>query len=253
MEISFRNKIALVTGGGRGIGKKIIEDFLARGCKVINLTRSLPKINKKTNKNLISIKCDLANLLDVKKKLKILRKRKLSPDIIINNVGGNLNITNPFSPVSKWKEVYELNFFNSIEINNFFIKKMKMKKWGRICFISSISALEQQGTPQYCSAKAAVNAYVRSVGRFVAKDGIIITSVMPGAVFTEGGYWDIKKTKNSKLYKKYIKERMAIGRIGKVNEISNFVIFLCSNKSSFAVGSSFLVDGGQGRAFYPNI
>ena len=89
MEISFINKIALVTGGGRGIGKKIIEDFLARGCKVINLTRSLPKINKKTNKNLISIKCDLANLLDVKKKLKILSKRKLSPDININNVRRN--------------------------------------------------------------------------------------------------------------------------------------------------------------------
>ena len=113
--------------------------------------------------------------------------------------------------------------------------------------------MEQQGSPQYCSAKASVNAYVRSVGRYVAKHGIIITSVMPGAIFTEGGYWDMKKSKNFKKYKKYIKERMAIGRIGKVEEISNFVIFLCSEKSSFAVGSSFLVDGGQGRGFYPNI
>ena len=104
---------------------------------------------------------------------------------------------------------------------------MQKKKWGRICYISSISALEQQGSPQYCAAKASVNAYVRSVGRYVAKDGIIITSVMPGAIFTEGGYWNIKKNRDFKFYKKYMTERMAIGRIGKVDEISNFVIFLC--------------------------
>ena len=66
-------------------------------------------------------------------------------------------------------------------------------------------------------------------------------------------YWNIKKNRDFKSYKKYMTERMAIGRIGKVDEISNFVIFLCSEKSSFAVGSSFLVDGGQGKTFYPNI
>ena len=250
MNINLQNKTALVTGGGRGIGKKIIEDLLKKNCKVINLTRNISKIE--SNKNLINLKCDLANIDQIKQSLKEITKMKILPDIIINNVGGNLNINDPFASLDQWKKVYDLNFFNSIEINNYFIKNMKKKKWGRICYISSISALEQQGTPHYCSAKAAINSYVRSVGRYVAKDGIIVTAVMPGAVYTEGGYWSIKKKKDAKNYKKYINERMAIGRIGRVDEISNFVIFLCSDKSSFAVGSCFLVDGGQGRSFYPN-
>ena len=67
---------------------------------------------------------------------------------------------------------------------------MQKNKWGRICHISSFAALENQGPPAYCSAKAALNAYVRSVARYVAKDNVILTSVMPGAIFTQGGYWE---------------------------------------------------------------
>lgn len=130
---------------------------------------------------------------------------------------------------------------------------MKKRKWGRICHVSSIAALENQGSPHYCASKAAVNAYVRSVGRFVSKDGIIMTAVMPGPIFVEKGYWFLKKKQNSKYVKKWLKERVAINRFGKSDEISNFIVFLCSEHSSFAVGSCFLVDGGQGRSFYPNI
>ena len=73
---------------------------------------------------------------------------------------------------------------------------------------------------------------------------------MPGAVFTKGGYWDKQSKKNPKKVKKYLAERMAIKRFGKVNEISEIVKFLCSDQASFFVGSNVLVDGGQGRSFF---
>ena len=80
-----------------------------------------------------------------------------------------------------------------------------------------------------------------------------MTAVMPGPIFVEKGYWFLKKKQNPKYVKKWLKERVAINRFGKSDEISNFIVFLCSEHSSFAVGSCFLVDGGQGRSFYPNI
>lgn len=250
MKLNIKNKLVLISGGTRGIGREVIKKFLEQGCKVINASRTIIK-NK--NKNEIQFACDFSKKKEVFKLIEKLKKKKLFPDIIVNNVGSNLNFQNPLGDVDEWEKVFQLNLNSSIILNNAFISSMKKRKWGRICHVSSIAALENQGSPHYCASKAAVNAYVRSVGRFVSKDGIIMTAVMPGPIFVEKGYWFLKKKQNSKYVKKWLKERVAINRFGKSDEISNFIVFLCSEHSSFAVGSCFLVDGGQGRSFYPNI
>ena len=146
----------------------------------------------------------------------------------------------------------KLNVEIGIEINEAFIPEMQKKKWGRICHISSISAIENQGPPSYCASKAALNAYVRSVARYISPDNVIITAVMPGAVFTEGGYWDEALQNRPKHVERYLNERMAIKRFGKLSEISEAVTFLCSEHSGFCVGTCMVIDGGQGRSFYPS-
>ena len=123
------------------------------------------------------------------------------------------------------------------------------RNWGRICHVSSISSLENQGPPIYCAAKAALNAYVRSLGRYVCDKNVILTSILPGAVFTEDGYWDEKSKSNPDHVEKYLNERMAIKRFGKISEISDLVTILVSEKASFCPGTSLLADGGQGRVF----
>lgn len=250
MNLNIKNKLVLVTGGTKGIGREIIKKFLSEGCTVINASRNIIK-NK--NKNEIQYICDFQNKKEIFNLIKKLKKKKLYPDIIVNNVGSNLSFQNPLGSVDEWEKVFQLNLNSCIILNRAFIENMKKKKWGRICHISSIAALENQGTPHYCASKAAMNAYVRSVGRYVSKDGIIMTAVMPGPIFIKNGYWDLKKKRDPKYVKKWLKDRVAINRFGNGEEISNFVVFLCSEHSSFAVGSSFLLDGGQGRSFYPNI
>ena len=77
-----------------------------------------------------------------------------------------------------------------------------------------------------------------------------MTSVLPGAVLTEGGYWDVASRERPEHVKNYLRNRMAIKRFGKPKEISELVTFLCSEHASFCVGTNLLADGGQGRVFY---
>ena len=255
MNFKIRNKFALVTGASRGIGEEICRSLAKEGAKIIACSR-----NKKDLKKLISslpnsnkhflINIDLSNYSNVKKLIKIIKNKKIQPDIIVNNLGGNLGFTNPLGSSEEWRKVMFLNTEVAIELNRSFIPNMIKKKWGRICHISSISALENHGPPSYSASKAALNAYVRGLARYVAKHNVILTSVMPGAIFTKGGYWDIESKKNPKKVKKYLSERMAIQRFGRTNEVSEIVKFLCSDLASFFVGSSVLVDGGQGRSFF---
>lgn len=258
MDLGIKGKLAIVTGAGRGLGEGACRALAAEGARIVAVSR-----NQSDLRNLISeiggeaaghvyLSADLRTEDGPAGVIEFVKGLNCSPSIIVNNVGGNLNYTDPLGPVSEWRDVMRLNVEVALEINRAFIPTLRKEKWGRICHVSSIAALENQGPPSYCAAKAALNAYVRSLGRYVCADNVILTSVMPGAIYTPGGYWDNASRERPDHVKKYISERMAIQRFGQVEEISQIVAFLCSEHASFCVGSSFLADGGQGRVFPPS-
>ena len=164
-----------------------------------------------------------------------------------------MNIADPFCEIEDWRRVWRINMEVAIELNQELLPPMQQQGWGRVVHISSIAAVENHGPVPYCSVKAALSAYSRSMGRVLAPEGVIMTSVMPGAVFTKGGYWDTVSQERPNHVKKYLADRMAINRFGKVDEISGVVAFLCSNHASFCVGAMVPVDGGQGRGFFWNM
>lgn len=247
MDSQFKDKIALVTGAGRGIGRAICSSLLKKGARVIPVARTQDDLASISDKYYVY---DLILEESVEQLISQLKEDRISPDIVVHNVGGNLGFTNPLCTIDEWKAVMRINLEIPIQINTHLIPEMKTRKWGRICHTSSISALENQGPPSYCAAKAALIAYVRSVGRYFAKDNIVMTSVLPGAIFTEGGYWDEATKNRPEHVESFLKDRMAIQRFGRPEEISELVSFLCSEQASFCVGSSVLADGGQGRVFY---
>ncbi|MEK9776241.1 MAG: SDR family oxidoreductase [Quisquiliibacterium sp.] len=257
MDLGIKGKLALVTGAGRGLGEGICRSLAKEGVRILATSRTASDLAQLV-KDLggaeaghWALPLDIAAADGPATLIDFARQQGLQPEIVVNNVGGNLGFTDPLGPVNEWQQVMRLNVEVALEINRAFIPQMQAGKWGRICHVSSISALENQGPPAYCAAKAALNAYVRSLGRYVCADNVILTSVMPGAVFTKDGYWDQASRERPAHVEKYLNERMAIRRFGRIDEISELVTFLCSNQASFCVGSALLADGGQGRSFYP--
>lgn len=255
MDLGLGGRTALVTGAGRGLGASIARTLASEGVRVLVASRGEAALEKLLSSlpethDHKGLSIDLEQDAAIDSLLSWVDHLGVQVDIVVNNVGGTLDVNDPFAAVDEYRRVMDLNLNVSVAVNRHLIPKMQQRKWGRICHVSSISALENQGPPAYCAAKAALNAYIRSVGRFVAADNVVLTGIMPGAVLTEGGYWDKASRERPEHVKSYLTERMAIRRFGYEAEIADSVAFLVSERASFLVGSMLLADGGQGRVFY---
>jgi len=255
MNLKINGKTALITGGANGIGEEISEKLASEGVNIYVTTRdakNLVKLKKKLKKYKVKVG---GVVLDFLKKSYVSKVRnflkKTEVDILINNAGHNLNVTDPYCSRKNWDQVLELNFFNTVEICNLIIPKLKKKGWGRIVNITSCAGLENMGPVTYGVSKAALTAYTRTMGRILATEtnNVVMTAIFPGVVLTKGGHWDKVIKKNPSRAKKYLKERAPLGRFGKPNEIAPVVAFYCSDLASFSQGAIIPVDAGQSRHY----
>lgn len=256
MKIDLSKRIALVTGGGTGLGRYIVKALADSGARVAFTSRNRKSIEG-TLKLLSNPSLHKGYLIDLVKKdqvknlYKKFKKDFKKIDILINNIGHTLNKKNPFSKVDDWKEVMNLNFFTSVDMVNHFIPDMKKKNWGRIINVTSVAGMEISGPSSFNASKAALTAYTKSVGRALAleKRNIVMTAVAPGIVYTEKGHWDKILKKNPRHVKKYLKDRVPLGRFGTMDETTGIIVFLSSDHASFFHSSIIHADGGHSRHY----
>jgi 3-oxoacyl-[acyl-carrier protein] reductase len=257
MNLGIEGKRALITGGGRGLGQSMAQCLAREGARVGVVSRTKEDVDSLieslggVQKGHFGAALDLTLAESPKALIQSMQKASFWPvDIVVHNLGGTLDITEPLCSIDDWRKIWRFNMEVALELNLLLVPEMKKRKWGRIVHITSIAATENQGPVPYCSIKAALTAYTRSMGRVLAPDGIVMSAVLPGAVFTEGGYWDHASKERPAHVEKYLSERMAIRRFGHPDEIGNAVAFLCSENASFFIGSVIPIDGGQGRSFF---
>lgn len=251
MELGLEKKSALVVGASRGLGRSIAIALAQEGVQVGVIAR--------TETDIISLVADMGgetkghwglvkDLVPDGVPTQIAEEifaEGRNIDMLIHNLGGTLAVRDPFCSVEEWRKVWRLNLEIAVELNRHLIPPMRKKNWGRVVHISSIAATLSRGAVAYCAVKAAVNAYTKNLGATVAPDGVVVTAVMPGAISYPGSHWDKQTQEKPEMVANYLEQRMAIKRFACLDEISNFVVFLCSEKASFFTGSILPIDGGS--------
>jgi NAD(P)-dependent dehydrogenase (short-subunit alcohol dehydrogenase family) len=251
MDLELTGKKAVVTGASRGIGRAIALALAQEGVQVALVARSASALEE------VAALCptsqpfpvDLCNPNGPESLCRALSESFGSPEIVVHGMGGSLGIRDPFCPIADWRTLWRLNLEAAVELNNLLLADMRKRNWGRIVHLSSVSGQENLGPVPYCAVKAALTAYVRSMGRVLADAGIVMTALLPGAVYAEGGYWEKSLAERPEHVRKYLDEQLPMHRFGTPVEIARLAVFLCSPLSSLTAGSVFQADGGLGRAF----
>lgn len=255
MDLGIAGRSALVTGGASGIGASIVRGLAREGVRVAFTSRDsargsqlLQKLGGRLGHTFLNV--DVAADGGPGDVMRDLQELGLKPDILVNNIGDTLGITDPLCGVADWRRVYRLNLEVHVEMVAAVASDMIGQRWGRIVNITAGAALENSGPVPYCAMKAAYTAYSRSMARVLAPDGVVMSAVLPGVVLTEEGHWQRVLKERPEHAEKYLKERTSLGRFGQPDEITPFVLLLCSELASFAVGSIVPVEGGQARHFF---
>lgn len=237
-------KVAVVTGGGRGIGECICEVLAKQGAKVvlcdIDLEGAKEVSRRITGEEDTAFRVDVSQGKEVEECFEAIISRFSSIDILVNNAGITQDRLVLRMKDSDWRRVMDVNLtgvFNCIRAAS---KRMIKKRQGRIVNISSTVALRGNiGQANYAASKAGIIGLTKSVALELAPFGINVNTICPGFIDTE-------MTKGlSKELKDKILEKIPLSRFGTPMDIANMVAFLASDYSSYITGAIFVVDGGM--------
>jgi NAD(P)-dependent dehydrogenase (short-subunit alcohol dehydrogenase family) len=252
MDNTFKDQVALVTGGTKGIGKAIADTLSIKGANVVVTARTAPKENR-AGQHFIA--ADLSEPESAEAIAKEILERYGRIDIIVNNAGANLGQGGGFSTLSDehWYNDWALNFMSVVRINKALLPTMIAQQKGVIINISTGAAKQPiwEMTMSYSSAKAALNIYSKALASELGPKGIRVNVVSPGVVKTPlmlEFIENIAKTSNSTTDDAFkgIMDKVGVplGRMAEPKEIAELVTFLASPEAKYITGSNYAVDGG---------
>ena len=247
-KIDLRNRTALVTGAGKGLGRATAIALAEAGAKVVIVSRTLSdlikveKLIKKTKGSCLKFECDVTNLNRFKDILKKIKKL----DILVNNAGNNR--PEHFTKVKKENMEYlvELNMkaaFNVAQICSQKMVELKNRKKVGGSIINMSSQLGRVGAPirsVYNMTKFGLEGLTRGMALELGKYNIRVNTVCPTFVATPM----VKEFFKDKKFKKQVLENIPLGRLAGENDVSTAVAFLAADSSNSITGTSFMVDGG---------
>ena len=235
------SRIVIVTGGTRGIGRAICEEFIKNGdIVVLNYKKSYEKaveLKEKLGENLYLIQADVGNMAEVKVMTEFCLNKFGKVDVLVNNAG--ISQIKPFADITEddWDEMIRVNLKGIYNTTKCVIDSMIHEKKGKIINISSIwGEVGASCEVHYSTAKAGVIGFTKALAKEMALSNIQVNCIAPGIIDTE---------MNAQFNLEELKEEVPSGKIGTPKDIANIVLFLASDKADYITGQTIGVNGGM--------
>lgn len=246
---SLKNKNVIITGCNKGIGKATLEGFAKYGANIFACVRSnssefkkfILSLKKKYKVDINIIKIDLQNKSSISNCANEIFKVTKNIDILINNAGILFNSLFQMTSEKQLEEMFQINYFAQIYFTQIISRKMIKNKSGNIIFVSSTSGINGvYGRFAYSSSKAAILSSVKTISKELSNYNIRVNAISPGLTETD---LMLSNTKQD-IIKSEI-EKILLKRVATTDEISDVILFLASEKSSYVNGQNIVINGGN--------
>lgn len=244
----LKDRVAIITGGARGIGKKISQTFLKEGASVYIFdvneeegARTVGELQPAYDGKVIFFKVDITDEKNVEQSIEKIIEAEGRIDILVNNAGITRDNLILRMSLEDWKKVIDINLTGAFICSKHTVKYMVKNRSGKIINISSIVGVHgNAGQSNYSSSKAGIIGLTKTLARELAGRNILVNAIAPGYIETE-----MTKKLSDKIKEKLM-EQIPTGRLGSVDDVAKTALFLASDDSNYITGTVINLDGGMG-------
>ena len=256
MDLGLAGKVAVVTGGSRGLGFFSARALAAEGARLAICARgedglaAAAEMLRAEGADVLTVACDIGEAEGAESLIKAVRGRYGGVDVLVNNVGGNRRGRFEETTDQDWLDIIELNVLSGFRTARAAIPMMRARGGGSIVFVSSVFGREKggPGLSIYNTTKSALISAAGIMALELASDRIRVNCVAPGSIRFEGGSWDKRVKADPDGMRAFVRANLPLGRFGRADEVGDVVAFLSSRRAGLITGACVAVDGAQGRS-----